>query len=182
MNVWILLMRGINVGGKNILPMKTLRELIEELGGEQVSTYIQSGNAVFRHTESDASALASKVRASVQTRCSFEPAVLLLAVKEFEQAIGNNPFDAETKDPKTVHLWFLSEAPKNPDLDGMASIRSASERFELIDDVFYLHAPDGIGRSKLAAKVERLLGVDATARNWRTASKIQELTSDLIEE
>lgn len=179
MKTWIMLMRGINVGGKNLLPMKTLRQLIEDVGGENVATYIQSGNAVFRHTETDAPELAQQVRNSVGAACGFEPQVLLLGAEDLERAIRGNPFAAETADPKSLHLWFLSQSAERANIDGMNALRSASERFELIDTVFYLHAPDGIGRSKLAARVERLLGVDATARNWRTTNKVFEMARNL---
>ena len=168
-------MRGINVGGKNILPMKVLRELIEGIGGEQVATYIQSGNAVFQHAEPDSSGLARTIRASVSDACGFEPAVLLLSVRQFERVISQNPFVKETADPKSVHVWFLSEKAGAPDLDGIDHVKGNTEQFALKDDAFYLHAPDGIARSKLAAKVERLLGVNATARNWRTVSKLKEI-------
>jgi uncharacterized protein (DUF1697 family) len=136
---------------------------------------------VFRHAETDASKLAKRIRDSAGRRCNFEPRVLVVGAEEFERVIKENPFAAECGDPKSLHLWFLSQGAGNADIDGMNAVRSDSERFELIDSVFYLHAPDGIGRSKLAAKVERLLGVDATARNWRTVTRIHEMARDLEE-
>jgi uncharacterized protein (DUF1697 family) len=107
--------------------------------------------------------------------------VLLVDVENLEKAICDNPFAAETADPKSLHLWFLSQSAGGADIDGMNSVKSNSERFELIDTVFYLHAPDGIGRSKLAAKAERLLGVDATARNWRTTTRVHEMAREMEE-
>jgi uncharacterized protein (DUF1697 family) len=75
-------------------------------------------------------------------------------------------------------VYFLAASPERPDLDGLEGIKSDRERFFLGDGVFYLHAPDGIGRSKLAANVERLLGVPATARNWRTVGKVMEMANE----
>ena len=69
----------------------------------------------------------------------------------------------------------MSDKPQNADIDKIQSLRSESERFEIIGRFFYLHAPEGIGRSRLAAGVEKALGVKATARNWRTVEKVQEL-------
>jgi uncharacterized protein (DUF1697 family) len=74
-----------------------------------------------------------------------------------------------------VHLFFLAKSPKKPDTRGLDALRTATERFELKDRVFYLHTPDGFGKSKLAARAERLLGVDATARNWRTVTALIEM-------
>jgi uncharacterized protein (DUF1697 family) len=92
-----------------------------------------------------------------------------------EGAVRSNPFPEAESDPSTLHLYFLAASPENPDLEGLEEIKDDRERFFLGDDVFYLHAPDGVGRSKLAANAERLLGVPATARNWRTVRKVMEM-------
>jgi uncharacterized protein (DUF1697 family) len=102
----------------------------------------------------------------------LEPQVLLLTPEEIDRAIESNPFPEAESEPKTLHIHFLATMPKNPDLGALESIKSDRERFALKDRVFYLHAPDGIGRSKLAANTEKLLGVAITARNWRTVCKI----------
>ena len=81
---------------------------------------------------------------------------------------------------RSLHAGFLAFAPEKPNLKALESLKSPSERFQLIDKVFYLHAPDGVGRSKLAANVERLLGVSMTDRNWRTVCKIWEMAKELI--
>ena len=175
MNTYIALFRGINVGGRNTLPMKELIADLQDLGCENVTTYIQSGNAVFRHEESNASLLTGKISAAVHESQGFEPRVILLTADKLKRAVASNPFpDAET-DPSKLHLFFLASAPENPDLDVLESIRAKSERFAVERDVAYLHAPDGIGRSKLAARVERALGVAGTGRNWRSVCKIMEM-------
>ena len=91
----------------------------------------------------------------------------------------NNPFPEAENDPKALHVGFLASAPKNPNLKALESLRKASEQFRLMDNVFYLYAPEGVGRSKLAANTERLLGVSMTDRNWRTVCKIMEMTQEL---
>ena len=172
MKTYIAFFRGINVGGNNVLPMKELVTLLENLGSQSVKTYIQSGNAVFQNEEEDASLLSNRIRAAIKKSHGFEPQVLMLEPEEIERAVGSNPFPEAESEPKTLHVHFLASMPKNPDLGALESIKSDRERFALKDKVFYLHAPDGIGRSKLAAKAEKLLGVSATARNWRTVCKI----------
>lgn len=77
-----------------------------------------------------------------------------------------------------MHYGFLSAVPSHPDLKKLASLKAESERFQLINKVFYLHAPDGVGRSRLAANSERLLGVAMTDRNWRTVSKIRDMARE----
>jgi uncharacterized protein (DUF1697 family) len=172
MKTYIALFRGINVGGNNILPMKELAVVLENLGAANVKTYIQSGNAVFQHESENVSGLSSRISAAIKESHGFEPRVLLLDLVEMEKAIGSNPFPKGESEPKTLHLYFLASAPQNPDLKMLDSLKKADEQFKLIDNVFYLHAPDGIGRSKLAERAEKALGVAATARNWRTVSKI----------
>ena len=101
--------------------------------------------------------------------------LLILDVNELENAIALNPFPEANAEPNTLHFFFLSSLPAKPDLEALESVKKASEQFRLIDKVFYLYAPEGVGRSKLAMKVEKVLGAAVTARNWRTVSKIMEM-------
>ena len=177
MNQWIVLFRGINVGGHNIVPMKELKSALEQVGCEDVSTYIQSGNVVLGHAETKADKLANLISETVKKKFGFEPRVLLLTRQQLEASRTNNPFPDGEGDPKTLHLYFLADDPTDMDGDALDNMRFSTERYELIDRVFYLHAPDGIGRSKLAAGVEKCLGVPATARNWRTVEKVLQLAT-----
>ncbi len=174
MNTYIALFRGINVGGKHLIKMKELVALLEELGCTAVGTYIQSGNAVFRHRAA-APGLAKKIRAAIGASKGFEPEVMLLTRDRIARAAESNPFPEGEEDPAKLHLSFLAAEPDRPDLSVLEALSSGGECFELIGEVFYLHAPQGIGRSKLAAKVEKVLGVPTTARNWRTVQKLLEL-------
>jgi len=175
MKTYIALLRGINVGGKNKLPMKDLVSTLEAVGCRNVATYIQSGNAVFLNEEQNAVLLAERIGAEIAGRHGFEPRVLLLTFEEMERAMQSNPFPEAESEPKTLHLYFLAAPPQSPDLAALEGLEGDRERFVLGDGAFYLHAPDGTGRSKLAASVERLLGVPATARNWRTVCKVMEM-------
>jgi len=162
------LFRGINVGGNRSLPMKDLRRLLEQNGCLDVRTYIQSGNVVFESATTAPDRLATQIAHAVSKTHGFEPRVLLLTRGELERAVAGNPFPEAKDNPNSVHLFFLAGTAKKADLPALASLKTKSERFALKGTVFYLHAPDGFGTSKLAARAERLLGVDATARNWRT--------------
>lgn len=180
MSVRIALFRGINVGGRNILPMKSLTMLLESLGCFDVKTYIQSGNVVFAHRKSNDAYLSQEISRSIEKRFGFSAQVLLLTVAELQGAIDENPFADATAQPKTLHLWFLADKPGEPNLAKIHELKSDSESFSLIDRIFYLHAPDGIGRSRLAARVEKLTGAPATARNWRTLNKLLEMAQDSV--
>lgn len=175
MHTWIALFRGINVGGRNPLPMKALAALLEELGSRGVRTYIQSGNVVFASKRGGAAPLSKAIAKGIRARFGFEPGVLLMGSNELEDAIAGNPFPEAETDPKALHLGFLAAAPPSPDLEKLEALRSESERFQLAGKVFYLHAPDGVGRSRLAASAEKLLGVPMTDRNWRTVCKLREM-------
>jgi uncharacterized protein (DUF1697 family) len=172
---YIALLRGINVGGNTRLPMNELKALFETCGCADVQTYIQSGNVVLRAATADPVRLARQLAAAISTKYHFAPAVLMLTRRELERAAAQNPFTEAEPDPKSLHVFFLEQRPKKPDLKGMELLKSPTERFILKGTAFYLHAPDGIGRSKLAARAERLLGVAATARNWRTVTTLLEM-------
>jgi uncharacterized protein (DUF1697 family) len=179
LKTYIALFRAINVGGKNSLPMKELIAVLEDLGARNAKTYIQSGNAVLVSPEKDTSQLSNKIRSEIKKRRGFEPHVLLLELEDIERAIRKNPFPEAATDPTTLHAGFLASVPEKPNLKTLESLKSESERFQLIDKVFYLHAPEGIGRSKLAANAEKLLGAPMTDRNWRTVCKIREMAQEL---
>jgi uncharacterized protein (DUF1697 family) len=172
METYVALFRGLNVGGSGILPMKELGSLLENIGLRDVETYIQSGNAVFGCVEEDAPLLSGRITAAIKERHGFEPHVLLLRPEELENVVESNPFPEAESEPRTLHVHFLVSAPEHPDLEALDGIKGERERYVLKDGVFYLHAPGGLGRSKLAANTEKLLGVPTTSRNWRTVTKV----------
>lgn len=178
MNTWISLLRGINVGGENIVPMKQLRELLEGIGCENVMTYIQSGNCVFRSSECDARTISSHIAKGMKKQFGFKPGVMTLSKEMLQTAIRENPYAKEgAAEPKSVHFYFLDEPATPPDMDALDIIKKASEKFALAETVFYLFAPEGIGRSRLAAQAEAKLGIAATGRNQRTVAKLAEMAS-----
>lgn len=178
MRTYIALFRGINVGGNNILPMKSLSAFLVRAGLENVRTYIQSGNAVFRSDAASVPNLVNEIQVAIKTQFGFEPRLLLLTIKEFEQAIESNLFPDVVSDPKSLHLFFLSQLPSEPAVENLQNHAAELEQIRQIDRVLYLHAPSGIGKSKLAARIEKTVGVPVTARNWRTVSKLYELARE----
>lgn len=174
MAVQVVLIRGINVGGANRLPMADLRAILQAQGAEAVRTYIQSGSAVVRGTPLKAEAIADDIAAAK----GFRPSVLVLDGADFETMAAGNPFpEAETRG-KTLHVWFRDGAG---DFDAVAAeaLRTPNERVQVAGASVYLHAPDGIGRSKLAQRIERLCGVPATARNWNTVAALRQMVAEM---
>jgi uncharacterized protein (DUF1697 family) len=175
MTTCILFFRDLNIGGRNSLPMEELVGIFDSLGVPGAVTWSQSGNVALRCSRQQAANLGRRIRETVRDRLGFEPPVLVLKIQEVEHAIATNPFREAAKDPQSLHLWFLAKEPAEPDLGALESLKSASERFRLDKKVFYLHAPDGIGQSRLASGVEDCLGVESTGRDWRTVTKVLEM-------
>ncbi|MBI4694794.1 MAG: DUF1697 domain-containing protein [Gammaproteobacteria bacterium] len=169
------LLRGVNVGGRHVLPMQSLTAILGEAGARDVATTLQSGNAAFRYGRRDLAQFGARAAGMIAARHGFMPEVLVITVAALSAAMAGNPFPEAESAPDGVHLGFLAAPPRRPDLDGLERLRKADERFVLGRRVFYLHAPDGIGRSRLAANAERLLGVTMTSRNWRTVCRIRAL-------
>jgi uncharacterized protein (DUF1697 family) len=175
--LWIALLRGINVAGRNKLPMAQLADCLRRLGLRGVTTYLQSGNVIFQGPEIAPSALADEIGNALFARFGFRPLILLLTRDELNLVLAANPFQHVNPNDKTLHCFFLFRPAIVPDTNGLNAARSAREQWVLKNSVLFFYAPDGFGRSKLAATVERLLGVPATARNWRTVSRLCELAN-----
>jgi uncharacterized protein (DUF1697 family) len=174
---WIALLRGINVGGSRRVPMAELRSVLtaeKHTSFRNVKTYIQSGNVVFTSAKSS-DVLCDSSGECIQENFGFRPPIMLFKHDELQQAFDNNPYQSEgAENPSKVHFFFLGQKPdKTENLElSIDKVKADSEEYSLDQQVFYLSAPDGIGRSKLASKIERLLGVSATGRNYRTIEKI----------
>lgn len=172
MPTYIALFRGINVGGNHMLPMKELKRVLEKDGCQDVRTYIQSGNVILTSSIADPAKLARRLSAAVSKSHGFEPRVMVLSAGELQRAASGNPFAAGVDNPASLHLFFLEANPRSPDLNALEALKTKTEAFALKGAVFYLHTPDGLGRSKLATRIERSLGVQGTARNWRTVTTL----------
>lgn len=177
MHTWIAFVRAI--GGNCTLPSKTFIEVLEALNARDARTYIATGNAIFRTRSANREKLALDIQKGINDARGFAPDVLLLTPGELEAAIANNPYRKAESEPATLHLTFLSEAPRDPDLGKLESLRAGREAFALKGRVFYVHTPDGAGRSKLFSRIEKSLGVWGTARNWRTVCKVKALADGI---
>lgn len=180
LSVYVALFRGINVGGKNKISMKALIKIIEDNGYIGIRTYIQSGNVLFQDSCSKAMNFPKVVGQAIQDHYGFHPDILIIDNKQLEQSVNANPFPQAENHPKSLHFYFLNCLPKDLNIEGLNRLKSANESFQLMDHVLYLYTPDGIGRSKLAANIEALLEVKATARNWNTVLKLLRMCTEML--
>ena len=171
MNTWIALLRGINVGGKHIIPMKELVRLMEENGFANVKTYIQSGNVVFQSPARPG----DEIGVLIAQKFGFKPDIFILSEKELKTAMANNPYEPDLG--KNVHFFFFYREDPPIDVEFLESLRAPSEEYTLTGNVFYLHAPEGIGRSKMVEKLGKAFPreVSMTARNLNTMNKLLEM-------
>ena len=182
----VALLRGINVGGNNKVPMAELRTLVGELGHTDVSTYIQSGNVLFTApADADSAALGRAMSEAIAARFGVKSPVVVLTREELAGIHAANPFPGEP-DPRRVHAVVLSEPPWPELLSRLDAARAKSAQAGSGDEVLavgrtlYLHTPEGFGRSVLAEVLMRYVtgrktGATGTARNWATMTKLLDL-------
>ncbi len=178
MTVLITLLRGINVSGKNKIKMEELRSLYESLGFEEIHTYIQSGNVIFRTNLLDTTQMITQIRNKINQEYGFDVIVIVRTPEEFDQIIKNNPYS--DKDLTKVHVAFLSNEQYSYSIDELEKSITGQEEFEIRDKEIYLYLPHGSGRTKLTNNFfEKKLGMKATTRNLRTINKILEISSSI---
>jgi uncharacterized protein (DUF1697 family) len=175
-DVYACLVRGINVGGKNRLAMADLRTLVESLGGEDVTTYVQSGNVVFRSAHPNAAAVAKELRTALERDAGLSVTVAVRTGAQLERIVAANPYAGREDDPTKLHVAFFLEPPRAGGLPDLEARAAPGESIVLAGGEAYLHLPAGMGRSELAAAVEKHLGT-ATVRNWRTVLALAELAA-----
>jgi uncharacterized protein (DUF1697 family) len=174
---FVALLRGINVGGKNKVPMAQLKSSLASLGYEDVVTYIQSGNVVFRSPVGDARKVAATIEKRIAEEFEVPASVLIRTPAELRAVEKQNPFLKAGVDASKLHVVFLDRSPKKSAVTDLDPGRSPPDEFEVRGGEIYLHLPNGAGRSKLTIDYfERRLGVRGTTRNWRTLTKLIELS------
>jgi uncharacterized protein (DUF1697 family) len=184
----VALLRGINVGGKNKVPMAELREVVTSLGHTGVTTYIQSGNVLFTTEETDTAELASALEAAIAGKFGINSPVVVLSRAELARTLGDNPYGDEPN-PKFVHVVFLGAEPSQELLDRIKAAASAAaakgsrDTITAIGKALYLHTPDGYGRSELSEALFRIIPAGknplaVTARNWSTSTTLLSLCEE----
>ena len=171
MNKYVILLRGINVSGKNKIPMVNLRELLNDLDFQNVQTYIQSGNIILE-SDLEKSEICDKIKNGIQEKFEFDVPVLARTVLEWRKTIQNYPFSLENE--KIVAFTFLNKTTRETSIE----VKNIGEdTYQITEDVVYLNCPKGFGSTKLTNNFfEKKLNVIATTRNLRTVLKLLELS------
>ena len=149
-----------------------------EAGCEDIRTYIQSGNVVFRAAPVLADGLSARITTAIAASHGYQIPVVIRTAADLARVVRGNPFLADGADPTKLHVGFLAEAPDPAKVARLDPDRSPPDAFVVRGDEVYLHFPNGVARSKLTNNyLDRTLGTVSTIRNWRTVCKLHEMAS-----
>lgn len=173
---FVALLRGINVSGRNVVPMATLRSICADGGCRDVRTYIQSGNVVFTSNLAPTT-IESRLEQALQRQVGFSVPVIVRPASSWNRYIRGNPFSAEAEaEGNRVLLSLSKRPPKATAATALQALGTLGERVVTQGDAIWIHYPGGIGRSKITpALLDRHVGSPVTARNWRTVLKLGEM-------
>jgi uncharacterized protein (DUF1697 family) len=172
----VALLRGVNVGGKNLLPMKELVGLFAAAGCEEVKTYIQSGNVIFCAEEKVVKGLDRMIAMMVENRFGLKVPVVLRTSLELEAVIRRNPFLKAGVEEEKLHVSFLADQPAAALVAGLDAARSAPDEFAVVGREIYMNLINGAAKTKLTnAYFDSKLKTVSTMRNWRTVLKLAEM-------
>jgi uncharacterized protein (DUF1697 family) len=174
---WVALLRGINLGRHKRVSMADLRKLLTTLGYADVRTHLQSGNAVFTAAADDGAGLEAQLSTEIEGRFGFPVKVVVRSAKDFVALADANPYVTRGVDPKQLHVSFLAAAPPKATVASLDPQAYAPDEFSFGDRAIYLRLVDGVMGSRLP-DWEKVLGVDATMRNWNTVVRLRELVAD----
>ncbi|HLN60655.1 MAG TPA: DUF1697 domain-containing protein [Symbiobacteriaceae bacterium] len=176
MTTYIALLRGINVGGHNIIKMADLRTMLERMGLGFVQTYIQSGNVVFQSEEAE-EPLRRAMEEEIKRVFGFDVPVALRTAAELRAILARCPYPAENLLPgESLLVSLLAAAPSPEGVDRLGAVSHEPDEFRLLGRELYLLCRQPIHKSKLTNQFfEKKLGVPVTARNWQTMTKLAAL-------
>jgi uncharacterized protein (DUF1697 family) len=172
----IVLLRGVNLAGRNRVSMPELRAALEDAGFEDVTTYVQSGNVVLE-SGAPAKRVKGQVERVISDRFGIDVDVIVRTRAELAKVVERNPLEKVATDPKLYQVTFLEKAPAKDVVRRLEAAAIGGEQVKLVGRrELYAWHPDGVGRSKLATLMSgKGLGVTGTARNWTTVTKLLEL-------
>ena len=175
---WIALLRGINVGGKNIIKMADLRKALKSQGLKDIATYIQSGNLYFQHASGSQTKIESIIRDAIKQDFAIDVPVMARKIEFFRKILSNNPFG---KHPiEKISVTILSGKPTKKAIAEFSDRDFKDDQFKIDQSVMYLYCPGGFARTKFTQTwIESRLNVTATTRNWKTISKLVQLVDEI---
>lgn len=175
----VALLRGINVGGKNKVPMKDLIEIFAATACAGVRTYIQSGNVIFNAAPGHCERLPDMITAQIAKRFGFKVPVVLRTAEQLGKVIRNNPFLKAGAAEHELHVMFLADAPSSRAVQDLDPDRSPPDAFQVRGCEIYLRLPNGAARTKLTNQYfDSKLATISTIRNWRTVNQLFAMMND----
>lgn len=180
MKTYIALLRGINVSGKNLIKMAELKQLFATIGFENAITYIQSGNVIFTSKENNTSKIETKITKAIKTKFGYDIKVLVITKNELEITFNANPYTIISDVNITkLCVTFLRNTPTLENIPQIEKlVADTKDTSKITKKSIYLHCPTGFAKTKLTNNLfERKLKTDATTRNWRTITKLVELSN-----
>jgi len=174
---YIVLLRGINVGGQKKMKMAELRQLLENLGFQKVATYIQSGNIILHAANTDSVKIKQAVQTAIRDQFGYDVPVLVKSYNDFKEILEQSPYkEVQAAEGNRLYFVLLHELPDKTLVKALEEEAYEGQDFTIIDDRLYLWCENGYGNAKLDNNlVERKLKVEATTRNYRTMLKLLEM-------
>jgi uncharacterized protein (DUF1697 family) len=181
MTAVISMLRGVNVGGNNMIKMEALRALYGSLGLRDAQSYVQSGNVVFRTDRKEIAPIAKKIEDAIEDKFGFRPSVALRTAAELREVVAKNPFAKRTEiEPGKLLVSFLMSDPAAADRELVRKMKFDPEEIHLGSRHLYIYFPTGQGKSKLNTKmIEKTLRTTSTGRNWNSVLKLLEMAESL---
>ncbi len=181
MTTYISILRGINVSGKKIIKMSALKELYAKQGFEEVTTYLQSGNVIFRANKTEPKKLAQHISKQIEMVFGLDVPVIALTIDKLKQVIAKNPLAKDsTLNSDHLHVTFLSSQPDQVDYSLIESKKLPGEAIAFSESAVYLYCPNGYGKTKLNNNfLESKLHVLATTRNWKTTQALLHVAQEI---
>jgi len=180
MHTYISILRGINVSGQKLIKMDALKSMYTNLHFENVKTYVQSGNVIFRAKNNDPKILERSISSQIKADWGFEVPVIVLDAVSLKTIIEDNPLAKDSlKDASFLHITFLSDPPAKFDKESILAKRQPNEEIVFTSKAIYLYCPNGYGKTKLNNNfLESKLKVTATTRNWKTTNELLKLAAE----
>ncbi len=166
------------MAGHNLIRMTELADMYIGMGFKDVSTYIQSGNVIFSHDESESSsALSADIEKAILKTFNLSISVMTRKSTELSQLFTINPYLTEEDfDPSKMAVIFLHTTPHNPQILKVANVDFPPDKFKVMGDEIFIYCPNGFGRTKLyTGFFEKKMNVIGTARNWKTITTLLNL-------
>jgi uncharacterized protein (DUF1697 family) len=175
MPTYIALLQGINIGPRKRIRMEDLRALVAGLGGEDVRTYVNSGNAVFTHHRTNIPALEKELETALRDHIGIDVPAIIRTGEDLARVLDGNPFP-QASEPKTLHVLFLRDKPAIADVNTVEEMETGADLIAIHGREVYAFLPNyTTGATVDLMKVARALGVDATARNWNTVTRLADM-------